>query len=55
MGGRDRTLFAAAWAPRDPRGAEVAGAWADVQCHRDVSIGAHHVRFVQNRTMNVRR
>ena len=55
MGGRDRTLFGTTWAPRDPRGAEVAGAWADVQCHRDVSIGAHHVRFVQNRTMNVRR
>ena len=31
MGGRDRTLFATAWAPRDPRGAEVAGALTDVQ------------------------
>ena len=31
MGGRDRTLFAASWAPRDPRRAEVAGAWTDVQ------------------------
>ena len=31
MGGRDRTLFAAARAPRDPWRAEVAGAWAGVQ------------------------
>ena len=31
MGGRDRTLFAVAWAPRDPWRMEVCGAWADVQ------------------------
>ena len=31
MGGRDRTLFATAWAPRDPWRVEVGGTWADVQ------------------------
>ena len=54
MGGRDRTFCAAARAPRDPRRAEVAEPGRAFKCLRDASIGAHHVRFVQNRTMKVR-
>ena len=54
VGGRDRTLSAATWAPRGPRRVEDGGAWTGVQEPQNASIGAPHARFVQNCVMNAR-
>ena len=46
MGGRDRTLFATAWAPRDPWRVEVGGTWADVQVPQQRVYWCAPCRFI---------